>query len=586
MIARTDKPKERMKLSISQAKMREARARQMGRHFEAAQTTGYNNKHWLKADGRDINTIVTEALPVLRNRCRYEKRNNCWATGAITTLADAIVGPGPRLQVLSESKGFNKSFEARFSEWAGDKKNCDMRAENDFGEMVRMAGVNQQCDSGESLIILSSRPRDRYPIKLRLFMVESDRLATPFEKIYNVTVRDGVELDKYGKAIAYWIRESHPGNYLKVALNKAIRVPAENVIHLRRHTRPGQVRGYPLLTPALKPLAQLRDYTANVLVAADIFARLTGVIQATEEMDVSSDESYEAFDAVEIETGSFTTLPSGMTLKQAEPKQPSATYEMFVAEKLKEVGRAFVMPYNVISGDSSKYNYASGRLDKQIWWKYITGYQSFLEKNKCNIVVRQWLKEALLIPGYIDMCGLSFAEAMRVKIDWFWPGIEHVDPYKEAKAQEVRLKSKVTTLSDEYARKGQDWEEKLRQLAREVEVQKELGLLDEKGAKEAMENIARAVRAGVPVGVSEARVALGLSEEPPEGKQLRFNDQDVLQYHIESGVLTINEVRNVLGLPDVDWGNVPVRKTGVAPVQIKSVETDTEAEDEDKQDEK
>jgi len=476
MIARIDKPKARMTLSVKQAKMREARSRRQGRTFEAAQTTGFNNKHWLRADARDINTIIAESLPVLRNRCRFETRNNCWATGAVATLADAVVGDGPIPQVLSESNDFNKSVEQRFGEWALDKNNCDMRAEQDFGEMVRMAGVNQQCDSGESLILISSRPRERFPVKLRLFMVESDRLATPFEKIYDVAVRDGVELDEYGKAIAYWIRQTHPGNYLKASLNKADRVLAENIIHLRRHTRPGQVRGYPLLTPALKPLAQLRDYTANVLVAADIFARLTGVIQAAEDVDVSTDESYEAFDAVEIETGSFTTLPSGMTIKQAEPKQPPATYDMFLAEKLKEIGRAFVMPYNVISGDSSKYNYASGRLDKQIWWKYIKGYQTFLKKNKCNPVFRRWLREAILIPGYINRGGLSFIEALTVKVDWFWPGIEHVDPQKEAKAQDLRIRNFNTTFAAEYAKTGKDWEKEFRQIAREQELMNELGL--------------------------------------------------------------------------------------------------------------
>jgi len=476
MIARTKDTKERMKLSVSQAKMRDQRAgrpRRMGRTFEAAATTGYNIKHWLKADARDVTTIVTEALPVLRNRCRYETRNNSWALGAVTTLADAVAGTGPRLQVLSESKRFNKSIEDRFSEWSGI---CDMRGLLDLGRMIRLGGALQQCDSGESFIVLNSRPRDRFPVKLRLFMVESDRVATPFEKVYDITVRDGIELDKYGKPIAYWIRESHPGNYLKAGLNKATRVPAENVIHLYRQSRPGQTRGIPLLTPALMPLAQLRDFTHNTMVAADVVARLSGVLEAAEDMRVDTDESYEAFDAVELETGTFTTLPSGFKLSQLRPEQPSATYEMFVAAKLKEAGRALNMPFNVIAGDSSKYNYASGRLDKQNWWKYIEVFQAWLAAQGCEPIFRAWLREALLIPGYIEMGGLSLAEAMAVIIDWFWPGIEHVDPQKEAKAQDIRTRNFNTTYATEYARRGKDWEKEFRQIAREQKLMNELGL--------------------------------------------------------------------------------------------------------------
>ena len=113
-------------------------------------------------------------------------------------------------------------------------------------------------------------------------------------------------------------------------------------------------------------------------------------------------------------------------------------------------------------------------------------------------------------------------------------------------------------------------------------LRKEQGLAgkDDKKAK-MMEDLARGVRAGVPIAVAEARTALGLTEKPPAGELLRFNDQDVLQYHIESGILTINEIRAVLGLEEVDWGNVPVRKTGVSPVSTSPEEKqESESEEE------
>ena len=59
---------------------------------------------------------------------------------------------------------------------------------------------------------------------------------------------------------------------------------------------------------------------------------------------------------------------------------------------------------------------------------------------------------------------------------WFWDGHEHVDPAKEANAQETRLRNNTTTLADEYARKGQDWETQLRQRSKEVTLIRELKL--------------------------------------------------------------------------------------------------------------
>ena len=53
-----------------------------------------------------------------------------------------------------------------------------------------------------------------------------------------------------------------------------------------------------------------------------------------------------------------------------------------------------------------------------------------------------------------------------------------MDPDKEAKAQDKRLKNDTTTLAHEYARQGKDWEAELRQRAREKTLMKELGLIE------------------------------------------------------------------------------------------------------------
>lgn len=60
---------------------------------------------------------------------------------------------------------------------------------------------------------------------------------------------------------------------------------------------------------------------------------------------------------------------------------------------------------------------------------------------------------------------------------WFWDGHEHVDPVKEATAMAMRLTYHATTLAEEYARQGRDWEEAIRQRAKEVALMKELGLI-------------------------------------------------------------------------------------------------------------
>ena len=131
------------------------------------------------------------------------------------------------------------------------------------------------------------------------------------------------------------------------------------------------------------------------------------------------------------------------------------------------------MPYNVAAGDSSSYNYASGRLDHQVYFKSIRVDQDHIESIALDRVLLAWLDEAVRIPGLLP-------EGLGPFIDWphewFWDGEEHVDPLKEANAQAVRLQSNTTTLANEYARSGQDWETQLRQRAKEVALMRELGI--------------------------------------------------------------------------------------------------------------
>jgi capsid protein len=131
------------------------------------------------------------------------------------------------------------------------------------------------------------------------------------------------------------------------------------------------------------------------------------------------------------------------------------------------------MPFNVAAGNSSGYNYASGRLDHQTYFKSIRVEQAHLEEVVLDRLLAAWLDEAALISGLLPSDLGPFADWPH---QWFWDGQEHVDPAKEANAQATRLANHTTTLADEYAKRGQDWETQLRQRAKERALMTELGL--------------------------------------------------------------------------------------------------------------
>ena len=108
-------------------------------------------------------------------------------------------------------------------------------------------------------------------------------------------------------------------------------------------------------------------------------------------------------------------------------------------------------------------------------FKSIRVEQSHLEAIVMDRILEAWLAEAAMVPGLLP-------KAVRPTLTqrtWMWDGTSHVDPLKEANAQSVRLASFTTTLADEYARMGLDWETQIRQRAKELALLNELGLTPE-----------------------------------------------------------------------------------------------------------
>jgi len=183
-------------------------------------------------------------------------------------------------------------------------------------------------------------------------------------------------------------------------------------------------------------------------------------------------------DAIELEARALLTMPSGWRMEQVKAEQPATTFPEFKRTNINEASRPFSMPLNVALGDSSGYNFASGRLDHQVYFKAIRVEQEFLGRVALDRMLYAFLREAVLVSGLLPIPVRTLVATGELPDhQWFWDGFEHVDPLKEANAQAVRIKNNTTTLAFEYARQGRDWESELRQRAKETALMNELGLV-------------------------------------------------------------------------------------------------------------
>jgi lambda family phage portal protein len=436
--------------------------------YDAAITNQDNHRHWALADGLSADAAASPAVRrTLRNRTRYEVANNSYARGIVLTLANDTVGTGPRLQLLGIDGADARQVEHAFIDWARTV---------DLAEKLRNLRV-ALCEDGEGFALLTSNPGLPGQVKLDLKLIEADQVTTPLGSVdATANAIDGIAFDAAGNPVEYQVLRYHPGGPLGWVA-QADRVPAASIIHFFRPDRPGQRRGVPEITPALPLFAQLRRYTLAVLAAAETAADYAGIVYTDAPAGGEADQ-VEPMDTINLEKRALLTMPGGWKMEQMRAEQPATTYAEFKHEILNEIARCLNMPFNIAAGNSSGYNYASGRLDHQTYYKAIRVDQARMALQVLDRIFSAWVAEAVLIDGLLPITVRAAARFGTIdwSHQWFWDGHEHVDPLKEANAQGKRLENHTTTLADEYARKGQDWEAQLRQRAREQRLMRELGL--------------------------------------------------------------------------------------------------------------
>jgi len=434
-----------------------ARPRRLRARYDAAQTTADNRRHWANADGCSADAAASPAVRrTLRNRARYEVANNCYARGIVLTLANDVIGTGPRLQLLSDNARANQLLEGAWTTWA---QQVDLPGKL---RTMRMA----RAQDGEAFAVLFTNPGLPGPVQLDLRLVEADQVATP--GIATGDGVDGIVYDAAGNPQTYHVLKAHPGaGTAGAASGDHDDVEARHMIHWYRQDRPGQRRGLPDILPALPLFAQLRRYTLAVIAAAETAAEVSLFLKTSLPPDGEAAD-VEALAEMDWERNTATFVPEGWEPSQVKAEQPATTYDMGKREILNEIARCLNMPYNIAACNSSQYNYASGRLDHQTYFKSIRVDQAQCETVVLDRIFAAWLEEAVLALGVRGDAAVPHA--------WFWDGHEHVDPLKEANAQKTRLASNTTTLAAEYARQGKDWEQELRQRAKEIALMRELGL--------------------------------------------------------------------------------------------------------------
>lgn len=381
------------------ASMKHAARAELTAAYDAAQTTGENQKHWRFAD--DLSATAANSRFVretLRKRARYEcLQSNSFGCGIVSTLANDTIGTGPTLQVAM-GRDMSRQIEQRFATW------CRRIG---LAKKLRTARLSK-CVDGETFIVRTTNPENRDPVQLDIKVIEADQVSTPGWMEGRQGMVDGIVFDIYDNPAVYHVLKQHPGDMWVVNAFTKVDVLARDMIHLFNEVRPGQKRGVPEVTPALPLFAYLRRFTLATILAAETAADFSAIIKTTgnayNSEGLSSDPSVQPFDTVNIDRGMMTSLPYGWELQQFKAEHPTSTYEGFRNAILQEIARCVHMPENKALGSSAAYNYSSATLDDQIYWNSIDIEREVIWVQDClERIFEWWWEEAVEIDGYLPL---------------------------------------------------------------------------------------------------------------------------------------------------------------------------------------
>ncbi len=424
-------------------------------------------------------------LNTLRARSRQLTQNNPYAQKFLRMVASNVVGQGFTLQNRAQDKGQpdqidSKAIESSFAAWSR-RGQCDVTGQLAFSELCRLI-LRTVAQDGE-VLIRRVRGRKVNKFGFALQILDIDRLMVQDQrKLDNGNVvRMGVEIDTFGKPVAYWVRQSHPYDpFMQMTVPTMERIPAEDIFHFFIPMRPEQRRGVPWMHAAIERLYHIGELDQSALIAARKGADTLGFFTSPNGLPPDPNSSGSDAQAIEVSVpGTYDTLPEGYDFKSYDSKYPNDVYPTFIKSALRAVASAIGVAYNGLANDLEGVNYSSIR-------------SGVLEEREFWMELQDWFAEAFLIPLYEDwllmalgngaIAGPTGFQLPATKYQKFvahnWQGRrwQWVDPLGDMQANILAMNNGLKSRTQICAETGADRESVWLELQREAEEMKKMNL--------------------------------------------------------------------------------------------------------------
>ena len=439
------------------------------------------------------NEAINGGLQTLRDRSSDAARNDWTGESVLQKWATTLIGIAitPRFRRVKDN---NRRVEIN-DLWADFVKQADADCVLDLYGMQTLA-VRSWLERGEMFARRRYRSRsDGLRVPMQVQLLESDMVpnfnADTFQGLPTTnTIKSGIEIDRKGRRVAYWVYKDHPGDKptgigSSPAASLLVRVPAEDMLHMFEPKRIGQRRGVPTMAPILAKLRGVADFEDTTLERQKLANLIVGfisrdlpsfdntdpnVMAALTGLDAELDEN--ASPLLPMKPGLMQELEDGQKVTWSNPPDAGVNYSEYMRTSHLGTTAGTGLPYELAVGDIKGVSDRTLRV-------VINEFRRFASQRQWQIIIPQfcqriieWFADASVLAGDIP---LSERDAV-VRAEHAPHGWEYIHPTQDVQGKVMEVQNGFRSRSSVIGEAGDDPDVVDKERAEDADRERDLGL--------------------------------------------------------------------------------------------------------------
>ena len=380
---------------------------------------------------------------------RWLEKNNGLFRQIISDTAIYSIGDGIMMQCNGGDFDWQSLVEA---EW---DQECDSPEVTGRFSMLESLYIICEALDRDGEIFLIKAKRNGIP---KFQIVETHRVETPFNLVSDPSINDGIKYNKFGVPTIYYVKQSN-GDFTPV--------PASAMMHVYNPTHASASRAYPPHQHAITNLRDEMDLLSMEKVAAKDNARISRILKTNDlgpdNGDIglgvpnTSNTPTNTLEMNRILGGVTAVLQPNEELVSHQSARPTTAFTGFI-EHLRRDSCLGSLPFEFLA-DPTKAGGASVRLVVAKAGRYFTHRQHIIIKRFLNPYFQYWLGTK------INRGDLPSARNWW-KVEWMTPRSVTVDAGRDAVSDRADLEMGRTTIEDDFAARGYQYEKTMRKRAK------------------------------------------------------------------------------------------------------------------------